>query len=61
MKSGDVVTKLGNRAVINASFLRTRIALLRIGETAELAILREGKEMTIRAIIAERQPRTSSK
>jgi S1-C subfamily serine protease len=61
LKSGDVVTKLGDRAVINASFLRTRIALLRIGETAELAILREGKPMTIRSIIAERQPRTSSK
>ena len=61
LKSGDVVTKLGEVAVRNAPFLRTRIALLRIGETAELAILREGKQMTIRAIMAERQPRTSSK
>jgi S1-C subfamily serine protease len=61
LKSGDVVAKLGERAAINAGFLRTRIALLRIGETAELTILREGKQMTIRAIIAERQPRTSSK
>jgi S1-C subfamily serine protease len=61
LKSGDVVTKLGEVAVRNAPFLRTRIALLRIGETAELAVLREGKQMTIRAIVAERQPRTSSK
>jgi len=61
LKSGDVVTKFGERAVINAPFLRTRIALLRIGETAELAILRDGKPMTIRAVVAERQPRTSSK
>jgi len=61
LKSGDVVTKLGERAVINAGFFRTRIALLRIGETAELTILREGKQTTIRAIIAERQPRTSAK
>jgi S1-C subfamily serine protease len=61
LKSGDVVTRLGERAVINAGFLRTRIALLRIGETAELTILREGKQTTIRAIIAERQPRTSAK
>jgi serine protease DegQ len=61
LKSGDVVAKLGERAAINAGFLRTRIALLRIGETAELTILRDGKQMTIRAIIAERQPRTSSK
>jgi S1-C subfamily serine protease len=47
--------------VINAAFLRNRIALLRIGETAELAILRAGKQMIIQAIVAERQPRTSSK
>ncbi len=61
LKSGDVVTKLGEREVINAGFLRTRIALLRIGETAELMILREGKQTAIRAIIAERQPRTTSR
>jgi serine protease Do/serine protease DegQ len=61
LKSGDVVTKLGERAVINAGSLRTRIALLRIGDTAELTILRDGKQTTVRAIIAERQPRTSSK
>jgi serine protease Do/serine protease DegQ len=61
LKSGDIVTKLGEREVINAGFLRTRIALLRIGETAELTILRDGKQSAIRAIIAERQPRTSSK
>jgi S1-C subfamily serine protease len=61
LKSGDVVSKLGEREVINAGFLRTRIALLRVGETAELTILREGKQTTISAIIAERQPRTTSK
>ncbi|HMA74351.1 MAG TPA: trypsin-like peptidase domain-containing protein [Xanthobacteraceae bacterium] len=61
LKSGDVVSMLGAEAVRNAPFLRTRIALLRIGETAELTILREGKEMTVRAIVAERQPQTSSK
>ena len=61
LKVGDVVVNIGDAAVRNAPFLRTRIALLRIGETAELAILREGKAMTIRAPIAERQPQTSSK
>jgi S1-C subfamily serine protease len=61
LKSGDVVTELGGVKVRNAPFLRTRIALLRIGETAELAILRDGKPMTIRAVMAERQPKTTSK
>src|SRR5215472_2846557 len=61
VKAGNFVTMIGERDVINAAFLRNRIALLRIGETAELAILRAGKQMTIQAIVAERQPRTSSK
>ena len=61
LKSGDVVTELGGVKVRNAPFLRTRIALLRIGEPAELAILRDGKPMTVRAVMAERQPKTTSK
>jgi serine protease Do len=61
LKAGDVVTKLGDAAVRNAPFLRTRIALLRIGEPAELEILREGKQMTVRAVVAERQPLTSAR
>jgi S1-C subfamily serine protease len=55
LKSGDVVTELGGVAVRNAPFLRTRIALLRIGDIAELAVLRKGKQITIRAPVAERQ------
>jgi S1-C subfamily serine protease len=61
LKPGDLVTRVGEAAVRDAVFLRTRIALLRIGETAELAVLRDGQESTIRAIIAERQPQTSSR
>jgi len=61
LRPGDVVTKLGAEAVRNAAFLRTRIALLRVGETAELEILREGKPMTVRAVMTERQSQTSSK
>jgi S1-C subfamily serine protease len=61
LKPGDVVAKIGEREVINAAFLRIRIALLRIGETAELAILRYGNPMAIRAVVVERQPRASSR
>jgi S1-C subfamily serine protease len=61
LKSGDVVTELGGVPVRNAPFLRTRIALLRIGDVAELAVLRKGKPMTVRAPVAERQPGATSK
>jgi S1-C subfamily serine protease len=61
LKAGDIVTRVGEATARDAAFVRTRIALLRIGEAAEIAILRDGKEMTIRAVIAERQPQTSSR
>jgi S1-C subfamily serine protease len=61
LKSGDVVTELGGVAVRNAPFLRTRIALLRIGDIAELALLRKGKAMAVRATIVERQPSAASR
>jgi S1-C subfamily serine protease len=61
LKAGDIVTRVGEAAARDAAFVRTRIALLRIGETAELAVLRDGKETTVRAVIAERQPQSAAK
>jgi S1-C subfamily serine protease len=60
LKAGDVVIRAGDAAARDAAFVRTRIALLRIGETAELVVLRDGKETAIRATVAERAPQTSS-
>jgi S1-C subfamily serine protease len=53
LKSGDVVTAFDSKPVQDASHLRTRTALLRIGEVAELAVLREGREIVIRAEVVE--------
>jgi S1-C subfamily serine protease len=61
LKAGDVVIRVAEAAVRDATYLRTRIALLRIGETAELAVLRDGKETAIKAVIAERQPQAAAK
>jgi serine protease Do/serine protease DegQ len=65
LKTGDVVTEVGDRAVLNASFLHTRLALLRVGEVAELGVMRAGKPMAIRATVAPRPatpaPRVSRK
>ncbi len=61
LRPGDVVTRVGEAAARDAAFVRTRIALLRVGETADLGVVRDGKETTIRATIAERQPQTSSR
>jgi S1-C subfamily serine protease len=61
LKSGDVVTEIGNRAVPNAGFLRNRLALMRVGEMADLAVLRDGKPLKIQAAVAERDQRARAK
>src|SRR5258708_7021748 len=49
LKSGDVVTELGTRPVAGSTVLRNRLALLRLGEVADLAVLRGGKPLKIQA------------
>jgi len=61
LKSGDVVAEIGNRAVSNAGFLRNRLALMRVGEMADLAVLRDGKPLKIQAAVAERDQRARAK
>jgi S1-C subfamily serine protease len=52
LKSGDVVTDLGKTAVKGSADFRNRMALLRVGEVAELSVMRDGRPTTIRATIA---------
>ncbi|QWG21732.1 DegQ family serine endoprotease [Bradyrhizobium sediminis] len=52
LKSGDVITSVDNTPVRSASALRNKIGLLRVGDTAELAVTRGGKSMVIRATVA---------
>jgi S1-C subfamily serine protease len=62
LKVGDVVTEVGDRPVMNAGFLRNRLALLRVGEAADLTVLRDGKPLRVQAMVAEReQPRARAK
>jgi S1-C subfamily serine protease len=57
LKSGDIVTQIGDRPVLSSNFLRIRLALLRVGDLAELALLRDGKPLKIQATVAERDQR----
>jgi S1-C subfamily serine protease len=54
LKPGDIVTQMGNRPVLSSNFLRNRLALLRVGDVAELVVLREGKPLKIPATVTER-------
>ena len=53
LKSGDLITAFDSTPVQNASYLRTRIALVQTGKIAELAVWREGRQMIIRATLAQ--------
>ena len=61
LRPGDVVVRLGDRTVVGSAFLRNRMALLRIGEVAELSVLRDGKPLAVRATVAARDQRPRSK
>jgi len=53
LQVGDVVTKLNGRPIGSGGQLRTQLALLRIGDTVELDILRDSRSRSIRSRIAD--------
>jgi len=61
LKPGDIVTEVGNRPVRDSAFLRNRLALLRVGDVAEVTVMRDGKPLKIQATVAERDQRGRAK
>jgi serine protease DegQ len=61
LKSGDIVTDVGSMPIRDSGALRNRMALLRIGEVAELSVLRDGKPINIRATMAADPQRGKAK
>jgi S1-C subfamily serine protease len=61
LKSGDVVTEIGNWPVRDSAYLRNRLALMRVGDVAELVVMRNGKPLKIQATVAERDQRGRAK
>jgi S1-C subfamily serine protease len=61
LKSGDIVMEISNRPVLSSSFLRNRLALLRVGDVTELAVMRDGKSLKIQATVAERDQSAPAK
>lgn len=53
LRAGDIVTHINDRKVKGADTLRNTLGLLRVGETVNLKILREGKGKTIKATVVE--------
>jgi len=55
LKVGDIVTGVNGREVQKTTDLRNAVGLLRVGEKVTLKVLREGRPVTITAVIAEPQ------
>jgi serine protease Do/serine protease DegQ len=53
LQTGDIVTSVNGRPVRNASDLRNKIGLKRVGDVVELAVTRNGEEIYITARVGE--------
>jgi len=54
VKAGDVITAVNGQAVKSAAELRNRIGLMRVGETVDLAVMRDGKPRHFTALVQNR-------
>ena len=54
LKPGEVVTAANGKPVRDASDLRNRVGLLRVGDTMKLDVLRDGRRLTLSSVIAGR-------
>jgi len=61
LRPGDVVMEIDRAPVQNASHLRASLALVRIGDATELAVLREGQRIVVHAIVAQAGQHTRPK
>lgn len=51
IESGDIITAVDDESVTSASAMRSKIGSKLIGDTVELSLIREGKQMDIRLAI----------
>ncbi|MGA7802207.1 MAG: DegQ family serine endoprotease [Gammaproteobacteria bacterium] len=55
LKAGDVIVTVDGKPVRDAADVRNRVGLLMVGQTVQLGIRRNGKPLTIEAVIAQPQ------
>ena len=53
LKAGDVITQINSTAITEGAQVRTTISLLRVGSTARITVLRDGKKITLNAIVTD--------
>ncbi|WP_242604187.1 Do family serine endopeptidase [Legionella beliardensis] len=53
LKPGDIITQINNTKITQATQVKTTISLLRVGSDAKINVLRDGKEMTLNAVVTD--------
>lgn len=53
LKAGDIITQINNTKITQATQVKTTISLLRVGSDAKITIRRDGKEITLNAVVTD--------
>lgn len=53
LKAGDVITQINNTKITQATQVKTTISMLRVGSEAKIVIKRNGKEITLKAMVTD--------
>jgi serine protease Do len=53
LRAGDVLTAVNGKAVRSVAEFRNAIGLMRVGDRAEIALLREGKPVKVSAVVTD--------
>ena len=53
LKAGDIITQINDTKITEATQVKTTISLLRVGSDAKITIKRNGKDMTLNAIVTD--------
>ncbi len=53
LRAGDLITRINEQAIITATDLQTQLALMRVGQRAELDVYRDGRKRRFTAQIAD--------
>ena len=53
LKAGDVITQINDTKITQATQVKTTISMLRVGSEAKIMIKRNGKDMTLKAMVTD--------
>ncbi|MGL5742572.1 MAG: Do family serine endopeptidase [Legionella sp.] len=53
LKSGDIITQINNTKITQATQVKTTISLLRVGSNVKMVVQRDGKPITLDAVVTD--------